>query len=123
MDRKFLRHHEADPYNHIELLMVKIDGSALTTSDESEAGVLMGAGAVFAKDDGANQVTITFKTELLHEPEVIGAFANTADIHINEVSKSVNTFVYKTVDADNTASAQADADVTLTFAILKTNRI
>ena|SRR5690606_4546707 len=91
------------------LYVFKIDGSAVTTSSSS-AG-LDGRGQAIAeiKDDGSNEVTITWKRKFDDTPYVFFQ-ALTDNGAVNITTNDGETLVFDGVERDDNTAALADQD-------------
>lgn len=118
LERRLVALHGLDKHNKYSELLIKIDGSALTTTSAT-AGVTIGTKFCTAKDDGSDVVTITFNEALRNAPEVVATQALTADCIVkpDAIATTTTTVVYSCVKISDGATAVNDADVVILLRI------
>ena len=109
---KFLvRQHKDDNRTNPVVSCIEIDGSALTTTT-ANAGVIRGVEIAQAKDDGANIVTVTFRTPFRNSNYTVHITpVATADALAVTITRAAGTLTYTTVKASDASTAVNDADV------------
>ncbi len=113
IERRLISIHRLDIHNKYSELLIKIDGSALTTTTAT-AGLTIGTKFCKAKDDGSDKVTITFNEALSNAPEVITQCL-TADCIVkpDTLVTTTTTIVYNCFKISDGSTAVNDADVIL----------
>ena len=116
--RKLLGMHPSEKVMGYDVLILKVDGSALDTSS-STAGIIVGSTAVTAKDDGSEVVTITFDEPLRNAPIVIASQCLSADCIIkpDSITATASSLEYSCYKISDASTAVNDADIVLTLVI------
>lgn len=117
IERRHVDIHRLDVHNKYSELLIKVDGSAVTTST-AVTGLTIGSKFCKIKD-ATEVVTITFNEALPNAPEVVGAQCLTADCIVkpNSIVTTTTTVVYSCIKISDGATAVSDADVVILLRI------
>lgn len=114
--RRILRLDRRMPKNTFSFLPISILGSGLPNGTATVDGVSLGKDVCVARDDGSNQVTITFNEALSNIPIVYWATVND-EVRVKLGTVSATQIIYTTVDWDSNGSGISDANVNLLLMI------